>query len=165
MVQRGFFIGEVGNDHRRRGFVEVTASSENELVRFPARPNLRRLVFWVALGIMLVGAVTGLVWALIEHEFGRGPLAFLTIGLSALLVALVFGLLHFTNPTFHPESHLFSWSDVDELRGLSQRLDIERETSEWARSLADRIAVVLPGRPQSELRPPRPRRSGDRTPL
>jgi hypothetical protein len=111
---------------------------------------------------MLVGAVTGLVWALIDHEFGPGPLAFLSLGLSALLVALVFGLLNFTNPTFHPESHLFSWSDVDELRGLSRHPDMEKETSEWARSLADRIAVVLPGRPQSELRPPRSRRSSDR---
>jgi hypothetical protein len=134
------------------------------LRRFRAGPDLRRIVFWVALAIMLAGALVGLIWALIEKEFGKGPLASLVIGLGALVVALVFGLLHFTNPTWHPESHLFSWADVDELRALARRTDVDPSTAEWARSLADRIAVVLPGRPApAEIKTARGRR--DRTPL
>ena len=132
------------------------------LLRFRAGPQLRRIVFWMALAIMLVGAVVGLVWALIEKGFGPGPLASLFVGLTALVVALVFGLLHFTNPTWHPESHLFGWSDVDELRTLSRRSDVDAQTADWARSLADRIAVVLPGRPApGEIKTARGRR--DRT--
>ena len=134
------------------------------LSSFRAGPHLRRIVFWVSLGIMLIGALVGLIWALIAKEFGPGPLASLVIGLTALVVALVFGLLHFANPTWHPESHLFSWSDVDELRALARRTDIDAETVEWARSLADRVAVVLPGRPvASEIKTARGRR--DRTPF
>ena len=134
------------------------------LLRFRAGPGLRRIVFWVALAIMLVGALVGLVWALIAKEFGPGPLASLFVGLTALVVALVFGALHFTNPTWHPESHLFSWSDVDELRALARRTDVDATTAEWARSLADRIAVVLPGRPATgEIKTARGRR--DRTPF
>ena len=134
-----------------------------KLPKFRAGPHLRRIVFWVSLGIMLVGAVVGLIWALIAKEFGPGPLASLFVGLTALVVALVFGLLHFTNPTWHPESHLFSWSDVDELRALARRTDVNVETAEWARSMADRVAVVLPGRPVTEIKTARGRR--DRTPF
>lgn len=96
--------------------------------------------------VMLACAVVGLVWRLVEGKFGAGPQAAAAIGSGALLIALVFGLLHFTNPTFHPESHLFNWSDVDALRALARNSAVEPETREWARSLADRIAVVLPGR-------------------
>ncbi len=113
-------------------------------LRFPA--NLRRLVFWTTLALMLVAGLTGLIWAVITREFGIGPIAALTLGLGALLVALVFGVLEFTNPTFHPESHLFDWGDVDSLRALAQRDQLDAPTRDWARSLADRVAVVLPGR-------------------
>ena len=117
--------------------------------RFRFRSKLRRLVFWAAVVLMLVGALVGLVWAIIEpgRKYGPGPIAAVTLGLGALLVALVFGLLEFTDPTWHPESELFSWSDVDSLRELARRPGVDAETREWARSLADRIAVVLPGRP------------------
>jgi hypothetical protein len=109
-------------------------------------PILRRAVFWTALAVMLACALVGLVWRLIDGQFSAGPQAAATIGSGALLIALVFGLLHFTNPTFHPESHLFTWSDVDTLRALARNPAVEPETREWARSLADRVAVVLPGR-------------------
>lgn len=112
---------------------------------------------------MLGAAVTGLVWRLIEGGFGPGPLAALKIGVSALAVALVFGLLQLTNPTFHPESHLFDWTDVDSLRELARREQLPEATRDFARSLADRIAVVLPGRPspvqgQSQAKTPAVRR-------
>lgn len=119
-------------------------------------PILRRVVFWTALVVMLACAVVGLVWRLIEGQFGAGPQAAATIGSGALLIALVFGLLHFTNPTFHPESHLFTWSDVDTLRALARNPAAEPETREWARSLADRIAVVMPGRIGPSERKPSP---------
>jgi hypothetical protein len=118
--------------------------------RLRRRPNLRRLVFWGSLFVMLGAALTGLFWAVIEREFGPGPLTMVTVGLGALLIALAFGLLEFTNPTFHPESHLFDWSDVDSLRTVSRQTDLDAETRDWARSLAERIAVVLPGRAPSD---------------
>jgi hypothetical protein len=131
--------------------------------RLRFRPNLRRSVFWVALSVMLISALTGLIWAVIEREFGRGPISVLGVGLGALLVALAFGLLEFTNPTFHPESHLFDWTDVDSLRELERRGQLPEPTREFVRSLADRIAVVLPGRPapaqgQSQPKTPAGRR-------
>ena len=125
--------------------------------RLRRRPNLRRLVFWGSLFVMLGAALTGLIWAVIEREFGRGPLTAAAVGLGALLIALAFGLLEFTNPTFHPESHLFDWSDVDALRKVSRQSELDAATRDWARSLAERIAVVLPGRASSsgERRPTR----------
>ncbi|MGH7467125.1 MAG: hypothetical protein ACRENP_03980 [Longimicrobiales bacterium] len=95
---------------------------------------------------MLISGLTGLIWRLLSGEFGRGPMAALTLGIGALVVTLVYGLLKFTNPTFHPESHLFDWGDVDSLRNLARGEKLDAPTREWARSLADRIAVVLPGR-------------------
>jgi hypothetical protein len=125
--------------------------------RFRRGPNLRRLVFWTSLVVMLGAALTGLIWAVIERDFGWGPLGAVAVGLGALLIALVFGLLEFTNPTFHPESHLFDWSDVDALRKVARQPELDAETRDWARSLAERIAVVLPGRASAggERRPSR----------
>jgi hypothetical protein len=113
-------------------------------VRF--RPNLRRGVFWISLAVMLGAGLTGLTWAVLTHEFGTGPMTALAVGIGALAVALIFGLLDFTNPTFHPESHLFDWHDVDTLRTLARQGELDEPTREWARSLSDRIAIVLPGR-------------------
>ena len=122
-------------------------------VRF--RPNVRRLVFWTALVVMLVSSLTGLIWTVVSPDFAKaplrvltsaGPLASLTLGIGSLLVALVFGLIEFTNPTFHPESHLFDWGDVDSLHQLTRQKQLDEPTREWARSLADRISIVLPGR-------------------
>jgi hypothetical protein len=118
----------------------------NVRTRLRAHPNLRRLVFWISLGVMLTAGLTGLIWRLLSGEFGRGPMAAMALGIGALVVALVYGLLEFTSPTFHPESHLFQWADVDTLRSLARRDQLDAATREWARSLADRIAVVLPGR-------------------
>jgi hypothetical protein len=114
-------------------------------LKFPAK--LRRIVFWTTTAVMLVSGVTGLIWGLLSHKFGAGPVAALTLGLGALLVALVFGVLEFISPTFHPESHLFDWGDVDSLRALAKREHLDVPTRDWARSLADRVAIVLPGRP------------------
>ncbi|MGH7461214.1 MAG: hypothetical protein ACREMA_09330 [Longimicrobiales bacterium] len=113
-------------------------------IRF--RPSLRRGVFWIALGIMLVAGVTGLAWSALTREYGIGPIAAATVGIGALLVALAFALLEFTNPTFHPESHLFDWDDVDRLRGLARDGVLDEPTREWTRSVGDRITIVLPGR-------------------
>jgi hypothetical protein len=117
-------------------------------------PMLRRGVFWAALVVMLASAVVGLIWRLLDGKWSVGPQVAASIGSGALLIALVFGLLHFTNPTFHPESHLFGWSDVDALRALARNPAVTPEQREWARSLADRIAIVLPGR----VSPPEPRK-------
>ena len=114
--------------------------------RLRLRPNLRRLVFWAALGVMLSAGLTGLIWAVVTRDFGLVPIAAMTMGIGALIVALAFGLLESTSPTFHPESHLFDWGDVDSLRRLAQGQEVDAPTREWARSLADRIAIVLPGR-------------------
>jgi hypothetical protein len=108
---------------------------------------LRRFVFWGALSVMLVAGLTGLIWAVATRDFGVVPIASLAMGIGALVVALVYGLLDFTSPTFHPGSHLFDWGDVDSLRNLARQDRLDAPTREWARSLADRIAVVLPGRP------------------
>ena len=130
-------------------------------VRF--RPKLRRWVFWTAVVVMLAAAFTGLVFRLIDGEYGQVALAALKVGVSALAVALVFGLLELTNPTFHPESHLFDWTDVDSLRELARRDQLPEPTREFVRSLADRIAIVLPGRAspaqgQSQAKTPAVRR-------
>ena len=87
-------------------------------------------------------------------------MACVALGAGAFLVAIVFRLLEIANPTYHPESHLFSWDDVEALRLLSRRHP-DHPTRDWARSLADRIAVVLPGRavpPREERRERRQRK-------
>ena len=60
-------------------------------------------------------------------------------------------LIELNSRKWHPESGLFTWSDVDNLRSLALIDDIDAETRQWARSLADRIAVVLPGRASTRL--------------
>ena len=94
---------------------------------------------------MLAAALVGLLSALIANEFSATSLAALTVGLGALLISGALVLVDLVTRKWHPESGLFSWSDVDNLRQLALRAPIA-ETREWARSLADRIAVVLPGR-------------------
>lgn len=122
------------------------------------RPDLRRIVFWGALAVMLVSALVGMLWGLIEREWlGVGPVACLALGVGAAGVAAIFRLLELAHPTYHPESHLFSWDDVDSLRQLSRRSERDPVTRDLARSLADRIAIVLPGRPpQGQSQPKTP---------
>jgi len=128
------------------------------------RPRLRRIVFWSAAVLMVSSALFGLIWEVAFHR-DRGwsvqAAAAAAIGVSSLLIALLFSLMEFTRPTFHPESELFDWSDVDTLRELARSEELDRETQEFVRSLADRVAVVLPGRPapiESEMNPPNPTR-------
>lgn len=123
-----------------------------KMPRFKAPPTIRKAVFWASLLVMLIAAPVGMVARLTTREWGVVPQASLALGLGALLVALVFWLLELTNPMFHPESDLFSWDDVDELRKLARRTT-DAEERAWARSLAERIAVVLPGRAHGERRP------------
>ena len=122
--------------------------------RHSSPPGLRRVVFWVAATVMLAAALFGLVWAFIVRDWTMPSIAALTVGVGALMVALAFGLLEFTSPTFHPESELFDWDDVDTLRALAREPALDPTVREYLRSLADRVAVVLPGR---EPQPPEER--------
>jgi hypothetical protein len=94
---------------------------------------------------MLAAALVGLVSALLAGEFSVYSVAALTVGLGALLITAGMVLVELVSRKYHPESGLFSWSDVDSLRELAIRSS-DAETRAWARSLADRIAIVLPGR-------------------
>jgi len=125
---------------------------------FSGRPPVRRLVFWTAIALMLIAAVVGLIEWFPERQFGRVSVAALSLGIGALVVAIVFGLLQQASRTFHPESELFRYADVDTLRGIARRTD-DPELRDWALSLADRITVVLPGReaPPPSASVPRPR--------
>ena len=116
------------------------------------------MVFWASLVVMLASALVGMLWGLIDREWwGVGPMACLALGLGALIVAVVFRVLELVNPTYHPESHLFSWDDVDALRLLSRRSERDPATRDLARSLAERLALVLPGRPpQGQSQPKTP---------
>ena len=109
--------------------------------------KLGRIVIVVAVIVMLVAAVTGLVYALVEQEFGRRSLEAMTVGLGALFIALAGLAIEKMNRRFHPESSLFVWSDVDNLRTIARHAP-DDETRDWALSLSERIAVVLPGREQ-----------------
>jgi hypothetical protein len=113
--------------------------------------RLGRIVIVVAVVVMLGSAVTGLVYALIEREIGWNSLTALTVGFGALLIALAGLVVEKMNRRFHPESNLFFWSDVDSLRAVARNAT-DDETREWALSLSERIAVVLPGREQVGLR-------------
>jgi cytochrome c biogenesis protein CcdA len=112
---------------------------------WPFRSALIKAIFVASVGIMLAAALCGLVIALFEGEFTTTSIAALTVGLGALLIIAGLVLTDLVNRKFHPESGMFSWSDVDALRALAQSAD-SSEVRAWARSLADRIAVVLPGR-------------------
>jgi hypothetical protein len=106
-----------------------------------------RIVVAAAVVVMLGAAVTGLIYGLIDQQFGQRSLTALTVGLGALLIALAGLASEKLSRRFHPESALFLWSDVDNLRKIAREADAA-ETREWALSLSHRIAVVLPGREQ-----------------
>lgn len=116
------------------------------MTAWPFRSRLRKAVFALSVAIMLAAAVFGLVAALIAGEFDTTAIAALTVGLGALLIIAGLVITELISRKFHPESGLFTWSDVDTLRELAIRNAKDADTREWAKSLADRIAVVLPGR-------------------
>lgn len=95
---------------------------------------------------MLGAAVVGLVATLIAGKITIVSLGALSAGIGALLIMAGLVVVELVSRKFHPESGLFTWSDVDTLRDLAIRNSADPETREWAKSLADRIAVVLPGR-------------------
>ena len=109
--------------------------------------KLGRLVIVLAVIVMLVAAVYGLIYALIQQEFGRRSLEAMTVGLGALFIALGGLAIEKMNRRFHPESSLFLWSDVDNLRRVAREAG-DDEVRDWALSLSERIAAVLPGRQQ-----------------
>jgi hypothetical protein len=123
--------------------------------------KLGRIVIVVAVTVMLASAVTGLVYALIDREIGWNSLTALTVGFGALFIALGGLAIEKLNRRFHPESSLFTWSDVDNLRAVA-RAATDDETRDWALSLGERIAVVLPGREQTELGDAQPVHDNDR---
>ena len=112
---------------------------------WPFRSRWLKTGFVLAILIMMAAALFGLVSAFIARDFGPSSLAALTVGLGALLIAAAFLFIEFMTRKWHPETGLFHWSDVDQLRALGLAATDE-ETRAWALSLADRIAVVLPGR-------------------
>lgn len=116
------------------------------MTAWPFRSRLRKALFLISVAIMLAAAVIGLISALHAGEFSGPSIAALTVGLGALLIVASLVLVEATSRKFHPESGLFSWTDVDNLRSLAVSSADDDETREWARSLADRIAIVLPGR-------------------
>jgi uncharacterized membrane protein YcjF (UPF0283 family) len=116
------------------------------MTEWPFRSRLRKTLFMICVGIMLAAAVVGLISALIANDFSTSSIAALTVGLGALFIAAGIVLVELIHRKYHPESGLFSWSDVDNLRALAVRSATDAELREWARSLADRIAIVLPGR-------------------
>ena len=115
--------------------------------------KLGRIVIVVAVAVMLASAVTGLVYALIDREIGWNSLTALTVGFGALFIALGGLAIEKMNRRFHPESSLFTWSDVDNLRAVA-RVATDDETRDWALSLSERIAVVLPGRERMGIEQP-----------
>jgi hypothetical protein len=123
--------------------------------------KLGRIVIVVAVTVMLASAVTGLVYALIDREIGWNSLTALTVGFGALFIALGGLAIEKMNRRFHPESSLFTWSDVDNLRAVA-RAATDDETRDWALSLSQRIAVVLPGREQTGLGDAQPVHENDR---
>ena len=118
---------------------------------WPFRSRLRKALFLGCVAIMLGAALFGLIGALLAGEFSSYSIAALTVGLAALLVSAGLVLIELNSRKWHPESGLFTWSDVDNLRSLALIDDVDAQTRQWARSLADRIAVVLPGRPAARI--------------
>jgi hypothetical protein len=107
--------------------------------------RVQRIVLIASIGIMLIAALVGLVYALLEGGFGHHSLTALATGMGALLIAASTLLFERLNRRFHPESRLFLWSDVDQLRAVARAAD-DAELRAWALSLSERIAVVLPRR-------------------
>jgi hypothetical protein len=114
----------------------------NELIRVG---RWQKLVVVASVLIMLFAAVAGLVYALLDREFGPRSLGALTTGLGALLIVIGVLVTERMSRKFHPESALFLWTDVDQLRNVA-RSATDDETRAWALSLSERIAVVLPKR-------------------
>ncbi len=109
-----------------------------------------RIVVVAAIVVMLGAAITGLILGLLDQELGQRSLTALTVGLGAFFIALAGLAIEKMSRRFHPESALFLWSDVDNLRKIAREASVA-ETREWALSLSQRIAVVLPGREQVRL--------------
>ena len=112
---------------------------------WPFRSRWLKAGFVLAIVIMMAAALFGLISALVAQDFGPSSLAALTIGFAALMIAVAFLIIEFMTRKWHPETGLFDWSDVDQLRTLG-RSHADEATRSWALSLADRIAIVLPGR-------------------
>jgi hypothetical protein len=117
----------------------------NSMTAWPFRSKLIKTLFVISATIMAVAAVSGLVAAVVEGEFGSYSITAVTIGLGALLIIIGLVSADLVNRKFHPESGLFRWTDVDVLRALAATAD-DPAVREWARSMAERVAVVLPGR-------------------
>jgi hypothetical protein len=115
------------------------------MTAWPFRSRLRKAIFVASVAIMLAAALVGLVFALIAGEFSPSSIGALTVGLGALLITAAIVLVELVSRKFHPESGLFTWADVDSLRELAAKT-ADAELRSWVLSLADRIAVVLPGR-------------------
>ena len=113
--------------------------------RWPFRSRVLKLVFMASVALMLIAALVGLSYALVEREFGSRSIAALTTGLGALLIALTAAVMEVVTRKLHPESGLFLWSDVDRLRELAHDAQ-DAEMRAWALSLGQRISVVLPRR-------------------
>lgn len=118
---------------------------------WPFRSRVLKLLFVVSVALMLIAALAGLFYALLDHDFGARSLAALTVGLGALLIALTAVGVEVMNRKLHPESGLFLWTDVDRLREIARSVT-DAEVRAWALSLSDRIAVVLPGRMDRAVR-------------
>lgn len=116
--------------------------------QWPFRSRVLKLVFVTSVALVLIAALVGLSYALIEREFGSRSIAALTTGLGALLIALTAAMMEVVTRKLHPESGLFLWSDVDKLRELAHDAR-DAETRAWALSLGQRISVVLPRRSAS----------------
>jgi peptidoglycan/LPS O-acetylase OafA/YrhL len=112
---------------------------------WPFRSRLMKTLFVVSATIMALAAVSGLIAALAAGGFERYSIAAVTVGLGALLIIVGLVSAELVNRKFHPESALFRWADVDILRGLANTAD-DPAVRDWARSMAERVAVVLPRR-------------------
>lgn len=119
------------------------------MTAWPFRSRLRKALFVVSVAIMIAAAVVGLIAALITGKSSSSAIAALTVGLGALAIMAGMVVAELVSRKFHPESGLFTWDDVDALRELAIRSAHDAEVREWAKSLADRIAIVLPGRVRS----------------
>jgi hypothetical protein len=112
---------------------------------WPFRSPLMKGLFIASATIMVLAAVLGLIAALVEGGFGPYSVAAVTTGLGALLIIIGLVSIDLVNRKFHPESGLFHWTDVDILRGLANTAD-DPAVRDWAKSMAERVAVVLPRR-------------------
>jgi hypothetical protein len=115
------------------------------MIAWPFRSRLMKTLFAVSAAIMGCAGVAGLVAAVIEGGFGPISIAAVTIGLGALLIIIGLVSADLVNRKFHPESALSRWTDVDILRELAGTAD-DPAIRDWARSMAERVAVVLPRR-------------------